>query len=676
MKVKLNEDKKVQLRGLLSDLYSESKKFKATKEAEIGAEYYYQRAPQQAIKGASTYVAPVVMEKIDDLHTQIMDVIGKLKDNFSATSKDLAKPLTGNVEKQIVELIDNTMFSDEDEQVLEVATKESLITGTSAVRWYTDEDIQFEMEYFVDLTDEQLAYRKATLEDKQSLEITSTTKTDNGNLNSGQISTPSTVKRARYSHVSYNDLMVDPKCHVISKANYLCIKTLTDKQSLIDQGFKKELVLSITSETDVEERARLSTGVDFIPHLNSQESFTDSTLDSVIVYEHYVRTSIIDGKSKLYRVVMAGTTILDVVYEDTIPLAVFRPVPNIESFWGSSVAYSLKSQQDVKTAGIRGWIDNMHNANHGRVIALENSYNKRDLMDNRPNGIVEVKALNAVIPYPYNPLPQGLPDMLGLMDMDADNISGISAEAMGRGESALASGITASQVAIAHSKSDLTIKNISKGIMLGVRELAKGLYSEWQKLYPKLPTISTFKFDLNTESGRRSKAVDILAAAQALAQAGLSTPQLNDAIAREYLRNVGLTSLVELIKTPQQVQQEAKAQQQNPALQLQLATAQEQIKFLQAQTQSLLQKTEIEADKTASELNLKEQEFKFKADKEIADMNLQDRKQTLAEFDTGTRAKVAFLELGLRSQETAMNVAAQETQTALELMSDGDSKGY
>lgn len=651
--IKLNEDQKVEIKRLVTALYENADTYKNKTEASQGADYYYCRLPKSPAMGSATTVMPVVKTEIDSLHNQIMDVVGKLKDNFTAQSLDINKPLPPAVEAQIVTLIDNTIFSEEDENVINVVVKEALIAGTSAARYYTDKEEYFDLEYFTDLTEEELTFRKAKLRDEQTLEITSTKDVElsdgKAKLYCGQVSTAQTMDKVRYAHVSYNDLYVDPTVNTISKASYAAIRSLMTKADLIEQGYSKELVAEITTETDYDVQAQFNTGNELISRYNAMNTYSDSMMDNVIVVEHFVKTSLIDGVAKLYKVVIADETLLEVTPEDKIPVVEFIPVPNIDSFWGASVAFSLRSIQDGMTSSMRGMINGIHNANHHRVIALKGQYNKRDLMDNRPNGIVEVESPNAVIPFPYNPMPQGIDLMMSILQEQAQNIAGTSNALLGKSEAVFQSSATA--VAIANSKGELNIKNISKGIMNGVRDLCKGLYNEYRKLYQNLPQVSTFKFEVATESGRRGKAMDVIQTAQALQQAGLMTPQLMDALGKEYLRNVGLSDMVGFLKTPDMIAQEQQAQQQNPANQMQIAMMQEQLKNLQAQTQKLVAETEIKADIEASRMDLEEQKAKVEVQHMIAEANLKDRKQTLDEVQVGLQSKVALLELALKAEE-------------------------
>lgn len=623
------------VRSLCISMYNHSRDFKneALLEAQESTDYYFRRRPVSTINGGSTYIAPVVQEKVDDLHSNLMDVVKKLKNNVSVDVKDINTKLPQDIEGKIITLIDNTLFkSNSGEEILDAVILDALITGTSAARWYVEEQVDFDIEYFNDLLKEEVTLLKADLKKDQMMEITNKVKSpDTGETYyTVQVATPRKTKHIRYVHVPFNHIQVDPKARHIRDADYACITSLSTKQDLIESGFDKELVMSITTENDYELRARYNTGEEFIGNYNGTSTNIDSSLDVVLVREHYVRTGIVEkGKFRLYKVTIVNNTVLDIVEEDTINIAIFKPKPNISSFWGSSFAYQLRSEQDIKTAITRGYIDNIHNANHGSVMAVAGAYNKRDLIDNRPRRIVEVQHPGAVAPFPYNPLPQGIDSLLTHVDMSADGASGISAETMGRGESAFASGVTATQISLAYSKSDLTVKKKAVGIVSGIKQLCKGFYGEYRKLIPNLPYVTDFTFEVETESGRRSKAMDALAVYQSLSTTEFQTPMLKFELIKRYLTNQGLGDIVSMLKPVQVVMQEAA--QPNPANEIQMAMLQEQVKHMQAQTNKILQDAEVDAAIKASEQNREDVKVKLDMQFKGEELNLKEREQLLKE---------------------------------------------
>lgn len=653
MEIKLKdirEEKMLQLKTLLSSLYETAKQEKnqAVLDAEVAADYYFKKKPIAAVGGASTYVDPVVQEKVDDAHSQLNDVVMSFKDCFSVQSNNINQPINTDQEAAILTMIDNTMFVGDNDLIMDSIVKDALLCGTTAVRWFSEKTESCNVQTFKDLTEIELAAKKETLLDNQDLVVTEQfiSELTGDKLTSGQIVTTTTYDDVRYSHTPFNHLyVVSANQSSIARCSYVMVKNFMTKQDLHEAGYEKELIEKVSMASDYDSDVQVNNFNDPIPNW-SNHSYNDKGLELVEVREIFLKTSILnkkktDTKARLYRIIQADGVVLSVKEEDYINIAVFRPIPNISTFWGQSYACKLAPMQDVKTAIKRGFIDNIHNANHGRMTAMKGQYNKRDLMDNRPRGVVEIDVPNAIQPFPYNPLPAGIDALMMQIDVDADNVSGFSQESMGRGEDAFHSGITATQIAINHSKSDLTVKKMAKGILAGMRDLARGIYDEYRKQFPTYPAINSLSFEVETEASRRSKANDIIQAAQAMQQAGLMTPQLITSLSKEFMKNVGLGKFVTQLKTVDQLMQEA--QQPNPMNELEMAARKAQIDYNNAMTQKTIQESEVEAIIKAQKVNLDEAELELKAQIESTKLNLEERKQSLAEYSVGVESQIAMI---------------------------------
>ena len=121
------------------------------------------------------------------------------------------------------------------------------------------------------------------------------------------------------------------------------------------------------------------------------------------VTEHYIKLDYEKNDDpRLYRVTTAGEeghVLLrdgepDVIEEDRIPFAAMTPVIITHRFWGRSIADLVKDIQDIKTALLRGMLDNLYLHNNPRVEVSEAHTTEAtldDLLVSRPGGIVRVK---------------------------------------------------------------------------------------------------------------------------------------------------------------------------------------------------------------------------------------------------------------------------------------------
>lgn len=123
--------------------------------------------------------------------------------------------------------------------------------------------------------------------------------------------------------------------------------------------------------------------------------------------EHYVcyytYDSDGDGVAELHRICLAGgSTILKDEVVDFIPYGTGTPFLQPHQLNGLGLFDKIKSVQDVKTASLRKWINNLEAANNSRVAVNERTVNLTDAMNTRPGGIVRVKGSPAaeLVPFP------------------------------------------------------------------------------------------------------------------------------------------------------------------------------------------------------------------------------------------------------------------------------------
>lgn len=126
------------------------------------------------------------------------------------------------------------------------------------------------------------------------------------------------------------------------------------------------------------------------------------------VTEHYIRMDYDgDGNPRLYKVTTGGSQgdILrkdgkdDIEEIDFIPLAGMTPIPMTHRFFGRSVADIVMDIQRIKTALLRGALDNTYLASNPRVVVDVTQATPQtldDLLISRPGGVVRAKGQGAI----------------------------------------------------------------------------------------------------------------------------------------------------------------------------------------------------------------------------------------------------------------------------------------
>ena len=161
------------------------------------------------------------------------------------------------------------------------------------------------------------------------------------------------------------------------------------------------------------------------------------------VVEHYVRMDYEgDGKARLYKVTTGseqGQLLykdgeLDVVEFDAIPFAAMTPVIITHRFFGRSIADLVMDIMRVKTALLRGWLDNQYLVNNPRtevseMHASENTLD--DLLISRPGGIVRTKQPGGLVPLVVPSIGDSAMPMIEYMDSVREMRTGVTR--MGQG---------------------------------------------------------------------------------------------------------------------------------------------------------------------------------------------------------------------------------------------------
>lgn len=194
-------------------------------------------------------------------------------------------------------------------------------------------------------------------------------------------------QRARVEAVPPEEFGIARSARTISDANYCFHEVLKTEADLIAQGYDEDQVKTLPSYNSydgIENNARdtveesTGTGDDGMNRANRE----------ITVTEHYVRMRYDGDDVCLYRVTTAGEGDVlrrdgkdDVEMIDYIPFAAMTPVPVTHRFFGRSIADLVMDIQKIKTALIRGLLDNIYMANLPRPVISENGATESTLDD-------------------------------------------------------------------------------------------------------------------------------------------------------------------------------------------------------------------------------------------------------------------------------------------------------
>ena len=109
-----------------------------------------------------------------------------------------------------------------------------------------------------------------------------------------------------------------------------------------------------------------------------------------------------DGISERVRVLLGSENYpLEVEEVDVVPYAVGAVLLNAHRLTARSVPDAICQIQDIKTASLRQWIDNLTICNNSRLIFNDAETNLADVLDSKPGGGVRSRNPQNVFPVPY-----------------------------------------------------------------------------------------------------------------------------------------------------------------------------------------------------------------------------------------------------------------------------------
>ncbi len=131
-----------------------------------------------------------------------------------------------------------------------------------------------------------------------------------------------------------------------------------------------------------------------------------------------------DGVAEQHRIVYAGTSgeasggaILENVETEGVPYASGVAIIRPHEFNGISLFEKLRQTQDIKTAGLRQWLDNMSAMNNRRIGYRSGAVELTSLFTSKPGGGIECRDPHADLnPIPVDDIGPSILNLLGYMD--------------------------------------------------------------------------------------------------------------------------------------------------------------------------------------------------------------------------------------------------------------------
>lgn len=183
--------------------------------------------------------------------------------------------------------------------------------------------------------------------------------------------------------------------------------------------------------------------------LKDDDEPVDPAMRKVRVRECWIRIDADeDGKAELRNIIVVGSTILK---NDTTDLCnIVALCPNVlpHQHSGLSVADCVMDIQDIRTALIRGSLDNLYLMNNGRFAIDRDSVDLDDMLVSRPGGIVRVEGnpSNSIMPLTHSSNGLVSLPMLEYFDKVKQTRSGVNEQTQGLNPNSLNDTATGAQM--------------------------------------------------------------------------------------------------------------------------------------------------------------------------------------------------------------------------------------
>ena len=348
------------------------------------------------------------------------------------------------------------------------------------------------------------------------------------------------------------------------------------------------------------------------------EEFDKATNEEgmVLVKDTYIK---VDGER--WRYVIVGSHVLLKEKAEIVPFACITPMIMPHRHIGRSYSDLTMDIQLIKSALIRGQLDNMYLSNNGRY-AISDRVNLEDMLVSRPGGVVRVQGEpgNAILPLQHTPFPPTSFTMVEYMDTMKEKRTGVTAYNQGLDADSLnktATGINAIMQAAA-ARLELVARVFAetgvKDLFLMVHRLVRTTYSKkeifrlrgkWVEVDPRgWKNRSDMTINVGLGTGNKDAQLmhiqTILGAQQQAMPPGVATPQNVYNALIKLTQNAGFRHPEEFWTDP-----EGK-EMPSPTPDPKIAITEMQLK---ADAQKFQAQTQVERERFEAEAKLDQQKF-------------------------------------------------------------------
>lgn len=389
---------------------------KLSDERAAALKYYYGEWPKRLHSGSSGYRSLDVLDQVETARTLLAETFLGSKLPFKVSPGSLRDAIS---REMATAYVNKTVFVMNDgEDIFDTVIFDALTAriGVAKVYWKKHEKVVRERRSGVTLA------QLDALDESQFRSLTATIDEETG---TAEVEVE-LIKDASYVAIETippEDFVINTD--VASLSERAVAHRITKRMSIWEsEGYSRDdLTQALDDDTrqNLEDEARHDAG-------SGATTVRSSDDPDVTLLEAYTTLVIEEGEpARMMRVLLAGDVILEKEEVDELPFVVFTPIRVSHTVHGASFTKTIVPTANAKTAITRAIIDHVMRTTNPRWEVLRNALpSPKDLLANTLGGMVNVNIPDGVRPLPQPPMnPHAFPT-LQMLDANLEDTTGIS----------------------------------------------------------------------------------------------------------------------------------------------------------------------------------------------------------------------------------------------------------
>lgn len=348
---------------------------------------FYECAPWNEVDGHSTVNSTDVFDVVEsDMPSHVRTFLGASSPmEFQPNSASTQDVQEAEDKKAVVDWVIRNQPSYF--RIMHGWIKTAEIKRFSVLRydWCKEEKV-LEKEYEGLDEAEALSIKMQMLEDDErddtDIDLVTDETTDDGVKLKFKITTVN--KSVKLVYIPTDNFVISRNASCKDDAEIIGDDMLVSKSDLIAQGFDEKTVMDLPASSPVMVNAEGAK--------NKYADVDDPASELVTVSTRIIKIDRDeDGIAERRKVIYADNILLDDEPFDHVNYALLSTILMPDEAIGKSRGEVVVKNQEVKTALVRGMLDNVYRVNSGRYIVNTQATNVDDLLTDRPGGLVRVK---------------------------------------------------------------------------------------------------------------------------------------------------------------------------------------------------------------------------------------------------------------------------------------------